>query len=191
MNALNQLLEKTAEKDQRAFQELYETLSPKLFGLALRLSNHNKEAAEDILQEAFIKVWNKAHLFDAQKATANTWIARIVRNQALDKIRSEKSRPTLVGEAEYESMDYASSSLAPDQRQLYQQQLSALKTQLNALPDKQRQCVSQAILNGYTHTEISQELDVPLGTVKAWIRRALEQFRHNMKDQDNAGLIHA
>lgn len=191
MNALNQLLEKTAEKDQRAFQKLYQTLSPKLFGLALRLSNHNKEAAEDILQEAFIKVWNKAHMFDAQKATANTWIARIVRNQALDKIRSEKSRPTLVGEAEYESMEYASASLAPDQKELYQQQLNALKTQLDALPDKQRQCVSQAIINGYTHTEISQELDVPLGTVKAWIRRALEQFRHNMNDQENAGLMHA
>ncbi|CAA6818767.1 MAG: RNA polymerase subunit sigma-24 [uncultured Thiotrichaceae bacterium] len=188
MDALNTLLEKTAQQDERAFQELYQILSPKLFGLALRLSNFDHEAAEDTLQEAFIKIWNKAHQFDANKATAHTWIARIIRNTALDKIRSSKSRPILVGDAEYESMEYATGVSSPEQKSLYEQQLAILNTQLTALPEKQRECVSQSIIHGYTHSEISQKLDVPLGTVKAWIRRSLKQLRDELSDTDTYGF---
>lgn len=177
MNTLNELLLKTAKRDQKAFRELYQQVSPRLFQLSLRYSNYDQAAAEDVLQEAFVKIWNKADTFNADKAAATTWMSHIVRNQALDKLRSYKSRPVLVEHDEYEGVEYASHDLTPDQQGAQTQRLDCLKKMIDALPQKQRQCLTLSMIHGFTHEEIADETQIPLGTVKSHIRRTLEKFR--------------
>lgn len=181
MNSLNQLLIKAAAKDQFAFQKLYEESYPRLFQLSLRYSNYSKETAEEVLQEAFIKIWNKADKFDAEKALAITWMSRIVRNQALDKLRSLKSRPVTEEYGEYEGLEYAAKDLPPEEASIQGQRLSSIKHLLDELPEKQRQCLSLSMIYGYTHDEIAREAQIPLGTVKSHIRRTLNKFRESLK----------
>lgn len=181
MNTLNELLVKTAQKDQYAFQELYNEVSPRLLNLSVRYSNYDRGAAEDVLQEAFIKIWNKADKFDAEKGTAMTWLSRIVRNQALDKLRSFKSRPVLVEHSEYEGEEYISKDLTPEKESIQIENLSVLKKMIDALPEKQQRCLSLSMIYGYTHEEVAEETQIPLGTVKSHIRRTLNKFRESME----------
>ncbi|MGK0271115.1 MAG: RNA polymerase sigma-70 factor (ECF subfamily) [Cocleimonas sp.] len=188
MNNLNTLLAKAAKKDQSAFQALYKDASPKLFALSLRLVNYDKETAEEILQEAFIKIWNKADKFDTDKGSAMSWMSTVVRNQAFDRLRSYKSRPQLVEESDYETLDYTANELQPEQQSFQRQQLAVFKEMLDKLPPKQQECVTQSLVQGYSHSEISERMELPLGTVKAWLRRNLKEFQEGMADRNSFGF---
>ena len=188
MNPLNTLLIKAAKQDQAAFQKLYTEVSPKLFSLCLRLVNYDNETAEEILQEAFIKIWNKADKFDAEKGNAMAWMGTIVRNQTFDRLRSYKSRHELVEEAEYETIEYAANELQPEQKLLYRQQISTFKYLLDDLPANQRECITHSLVYGRSHSQIAEEMDVPLGTVKAWLRRNIRVIQDVMSDTNAYGF---
>jgi len=182
MNPLNILLVKAAQNDQAAFQQLYQEASPKLLALSLRYMNYDNEGAEDVLQEAFIKIWNKADKFDSSKGLAMTWMARVVRNQAFDRLRSYKSRPELVEEADYESIEYRAKDLEPELQNSHTQQISVFNEVMETLPENQRECVTQSLVYGRSHSEIADRMQIPLGTVKAWLRRNLRIIREEMSD---------
>lgn len=184
MNTLNQLLIKTAQHDHAAFQELYKEVSPKLFQVSLRFVNYDKETAEDVLQEAFIKIWNKADKFNAEKGSAMAWMSRVVRNQAFDKLRSYQSRPALDEYGDFETAEYASKDLLPEQQSTQTQQLGLFKNILDGLPEMQRRCLSLSLIYGHTHIEISEKMEIPLGTIKSWIRRNVDQIRDTMEDKE-------
>ncbi len=188
MNPINTLLLKAAKQDQAAFHKLYKEVSPKLFALCLRLVNYDNEAAEEILQEAFIKIWNKANKFDAEKGNAMAWMATIVRNQTFDRLRSYKSRPELVEETEYETIEYTANELQPEQKLMYRQQIAKFKQTLDDLPENQRECITHSLVYGRSHSQIAEEMDVPLGTVKAWLRRNIKVIQEVMSDTDAYGL---
>ncbi|MEB8434209.1 sigma-70 family RNA polymerase sigma factor [Cocleimonas sp. KMM 6892] len=188
MNPLNTLLQKAATQNQAAFQQLYTEVSPKLFALCLRLVNYDNEAAEEILQEAFIKIWNKADKFDVEKGNAMAWMSTIVRNQTFDRLRSYKSRPELVEETEYETIEYTANDLQPEQKLLYRQQIAKFKDMLDELPANQRECITHSIVYGRSHSQIADEMNVPLGTVKAWLRRNIKVIQDVMSDTDAYGL---
>lgn len=188
MNNLNTLLAKAAKKDQSAFQALYNETSPKLLSLSLRLMNYDNEAAEEVLQEAFIKIWKNAEKFDVEKGAAMAWMGTIVRNQSFDRLRSYKSRPELVEEGEYETLDYSANELQPDQQNFYKQQLTVFKEMLDKLPLQQQECVTQSLIEGYSHSEIAERMQLPLGTVKSWLRRNLSDFQEIMADKEAFGF---
>ena len=182
MDDLNELLMRCGKKDGIAFKQLYQQSSPKLYALCKRLMRDD-ELAEDVLQEGYVKIWNKAASFTLGRGSAMTWMTTIMRNQALDKLRMAKSRPQLEEEGEYESLDFASTDLSPEglsELNEDTQQLLRCMEQLNA---DQRECIMSAFYYGFTHDELAQKMSRPLGTIKAWVRRGLDQLRNCLSQQ--------
>ena len=188
MNTQNELLLQAAQNNQAAFQQLYKETSPKLFSLSLRLVNYDNETAEDILQEAFIKIWNKADKFNAEKGSAMSWMSTVVRNQAFDRLRSYKSRPQLVEELDFETAEYTSQQLQPEQQYSHSEQIAVFKEILENLPENQRECVTHSVVYGRSHSEIAGLMQIPLGTVKAWLRRNMSIIQDTMSDRTAYGV---
>jgi RNA polymerase sigma-70 factor (ECF subfamily) len=176
-----QLMARVADGEEDAFSDLYHRFSPSLFGMALRILNDAKEA-EDALQEGFISMWRRASSFDAERSSPFAWAVMIVRHKAIDKLRirhrSEKLSERLqeeIGEAEPEKQEPASDLVFRDRRK-------HLQSALQRIPSEQRQAVELAFFRGMTHEEISQQLEVPLGTIKARIRRGLIRLRSFIRE---------
>ncbi|MEZ5452553.1 MAG: sigma-70 family RNA polymerase sigma factor [Thiothrix sp.] len=176
MDELNEWLVRSGRGDARAFQQLYEAASPRLYSLCLRMMR-DEGRAEDVLQEGFIKIWNNAARFAMERASAMTWMTTIIRNHALDKLRSLSHQPDIAVDVEYETLEFASLELEPDAFAALHEDTQLLIDCLRGLKEEQRECVMQAFYYGYTHDELATRLLKPLGTIKAWIRRGLEQLR--------------
>lgn len=170
-----ELLHLCAQGDDQAFARLYEQTSGKLLATSMRILG-TRQAAEDVLQEAFISVWKKAQSFDSSKASSMTWMTTIVRNRSLDVLRSLKCRPQET-DIEYEGIDFAVEDLSPEDRAGLGMMTNRVLDCLQEQKEQQRKSVLMAYYYGQTHEEISAELVVPLGTVKAWIRRGVERLR--------------
>ncbi len=170
-----ELLLLCAEGDQRAFERLYKKTSPRLFGLCMRMM-YVSQLAEEVLQEGYVKIWNNAGSFDPSKASAMTWMTTVVRNRALDVLRRKKVRPVEV-ESQYEGNEFAELSAGPLDQADLSSATQAVVDCMNGLNEKQKKAILMAYYYGHTHEEISKELNSPLGTVKAWIRRGIERVR--------------
>jgi len=175
MEDYNALLARCAQRDAAAFQILYEKTSPRMYALCLGILKH-EGLAEDVLQEAYVKIWDNAHRFMPSKGKARTWMTTVVRNKTLDKLRSLKARP-IETEIIYEGVEFASQRLEPDQFSSLNEDTHQLMHCLNKLKPEQKECILLSYYYGHTHEEMSQQLERPLGTVKAWIRRGLEKLR--------------
>lgn len=167
---LGDLLAKCSLRNQAAFAQLYELTSAKLYSVSLRILN-NPTLAEECLQEAFIKIWQKAADYRPQRGQPMTWLISIVRNQSLDllrrKPRGEESIDTDDGRPLSPALVEAAGELPDD----------GLARCLEQLGEPQRECVVLAYCEGYTHEELSERLEKPLGTIKTWVRRALLSLR--------------
>ena len=170
-----ELLKLCAKGNEQAFNSLYQQTSGKLFAVSLKIMQ-TRQAAEEVLQEGYIKIWDKAGTFDSGKAKAMTWMTTIVRNQCLDVLRSYKSRPVEV-EAEYEGLEFAIQESGPADMTDISIETRQLLDCLKDLKEQQKQAVLMAYYYGQTHEEISSAMESPLGTVKAWIRRGVERLR--------------
>lgn len=176
----NELLMRCAtHRDKDAFKQLYEQTSPRLYSLALGILK-NKGMAEDMLQESYLKVWNSAKTYHPGKGKAITWMATVTRNKCLDKLRSLKSRPQET-ETVYEGAEFATVALEPDQLSTVDQGIGQLMKCLDELQVEQKECILLSYYQGYTHQELSEKMEKPLGTIKAWIRRGLEKIRVCMR----------
>ncbi len=170
-----ELLYLCAKGDEMAFAMLYKQTSGRLLATGIRILG-TREAAEDVLQEAYVKIWQKSHSFDASKASSMTWMTTIARNRSLDVLRGLKCRPQ-ESCVEYEDVDFAAEDLAPDDRAGLSVMTNRVVDCLEELKDQQKKSILMAYYYGKTHEEISAELGAPLGTVKAWIRRGVERLR--------------
>ena len=174
-DVLAELLILCAKGDQRAYETLYRTVSPKLYALSLALLR-NEEMAEDVLQDSFIKIWNRAMSYDPAKGSAMTWMTSIVRNRALDLLRS--SRLQLEQErADIADLDLPTTEHGPSAASEIYESTAAIMACLDQLKDQQKHCILMAYYFGHTHNELAASLQIPLGTIKAWIRRGLERIR--------------
>lgn len=175
---LMNLLDRIAAQDDSALKSLYESTSSRLFGLALRVVR-NRDAAEDVLQESFLTIWRSAGSYRASLSPPMAWMGLIVRSRALDALRKRTSdRADLMTElddtlAETLEGDGTNPMDATDASE----QAFALHQCLGKLENKQREVVSLAYLRDLSHGELAEQLKLPLGTVKTWIRRGLEQLR--------------
>ncbi|CAI2789742.1 Sigma-K factor [Serratia grimesii] len=162
--------------DRQAFEQLYRQTSPRLYAIALRILRR-QSWAEEVLHESFISVWNRAASYDPQLSSPLTWLTHIVRNRAIDWLRSAGGKAA-EREDEFVDVEVEVGSFAEPaealQRSQEGQKLSAC---LDHLPIDQRQSIVLAYYQGMSHGEVSVYLQQPLGTVKSWIRRALDHLK--------------
>lgn len=164
------LLEACGRGDREAFARLYRLTSPKLYGLALRMLK--QEAwAQECLQDGFLNVWRNAAHYDPAKAAPMTWMTSIVRHRALDLLRQRRPELYLGDYGPPETGGYS------DPLPMLSGEAEALARCLEELKEAQRRCLLLAYYEGLSHPELAARLDTPLGTVKTWIRRGLEQMK--------------
>lgn len=169
---LEDLIARTALRDKSAFAELYHRTSSKLFGVCFRILNDRSEA-EDVLQEIYIKIWNKADQFATGRASVIAWMATIARNQAIDRYRA-RGKPTDDLDDHHDIKDEMPN---PEQAVVQFHQKREIEICLDSLNQSHASAVRQTYLSGWSYQEAADKLDVPLNTVKTWIRRSLMQLR--------------
>lgn len=172
------LLDRVALADESALKELYGLTSSKLYGVAVRVVT-NREWAEDVLQEAFLNIWKVAGTYKASLSPPMAWMGLLVRSRGLDFLRRRASdRADRMQELDEVITDtVAGDSPNPMDTTQASEQAWALHQCLSQLENKQREVVSLAYLRDLSHSELAEQLKLPLGTVKTWIRRGLEQLR--------------
>jgi RNA polymerase sigma-70 factor (ECF subfamily) len=174
---LARLLARVALQDRSAFEQVYRLTSDHLLGLAYGILNR-RDRAEDVLQEAFMNVWYGASGFNPGIATPMTWLINIVRNKAIDKLRSGKAERAATVELDDEAMQLPADASQQPQHLLDE---SLLRVQIDqcmaGLAAVQRQAIALAYYRGMVHTEIAEVLGAPLGTVKAWVRRGVDKLK--------------
>ena len=172
------LLDRIALADEVALRQLYDLTSPKLYGVAVRVVT-NREWAEDVLQEAFLNIWRIAGDYKATLSPPMAWMALVVRSRGVDFLRRRNSdRADAVQELDDVISDtVAGNSPNPLDATQASEQAKALHACLSKLDNKLREVVSLAYMRDMSHGELAEQLKLPLGTVKTWIRRGLAQLR--------------
>lgn len=175
------LMARVAQHDKRALELLYDMYAPSAMGLALKMLGE-RNTAEEIVQEAFWRVWKRASTFELQRGQFGAWLFGIVHNLAIDEMRRRRVRPNTVStDAEDDSMlelpdhevDVAESAF---QRVTGEQ----VRVALRELPDAQRSVIELAYFEGLTHQEIASRLDEPIGTIHTRARLALQKLRETL-----------
>jgi RNA polymerase sigma factor (sigma-70 family) len=171
------LVDRLMQRNEQAFQWLYENYSAALYGVLLKVVRE-EEQAQDLLQEVFVKIWNNLASYDRQKGRLFTWMLNITRNTAIDSIRAGKamSRPsaaqTLSSSDESTFLVDRQHSVAPENPDHIGLQEVVAKLR----PDR-RELINLVYFGGYTHEEAAEALSLPLGTVKTRIRSALQELK--------------
>ncbi len=174
---LSALLAGVARGDGAALAELYARTSARLFGLLLRMLKQT-EAAEEALQACYMRVSRRSESYAPERGSPMAWLTTIARYRALDLIRARRAT---LGDAASGTPDdpeaRADDAPRPDENAAQHEGLARLQNCLAALVPEQRRSVLLAYYEGYTHAELARRLDAPLGTVKSWVRRGLQQLR--------------
>lgn len=172
MTELADLLSQVAAKNRDALRAIYTRQSTRLFGIAMAILR-DRNAAADVLQDAFLKIWNRAAQFDPSRGDAAAWLAAIVRHAALDAARA-RGREMLSDDPDLGDTPVAPVALEQLERS---EDNARLHDCLQRLPQANRDGIVLAFVHGLSHPEIAARLDQPLGTVKSWIRRGLLSLR--------------
>lgn len=177
-----QLIGLLIERDTDAFARLYDQTAGLVFGVLVRILG-SRELAEEVAQEVYLEVWNKAASFDRKRGAGQSWITLIARSRALDRIRAEKSYRGALdhmhGAPDRQPLADAAPSPADDA------DLSELRAvvgqAMHTLPAEQRRAVELSFFGGLSHSEIALQTEAPLGTVKSRIRAALMTLEARLK----------
>ncbi len=171
------LLERVANGDQQAFAELYDQISPRVFGLIKRLLRDHSQS-EEVTQEVFLEIWQTATRFDPNKGAAATWILTMAHRRAVDRVRSSQSsrdRDTRIGIRDY-NPDYDNVAETIEVRVEHER----VEKAMTRLTELQRQAVSLAYYGGFSHSEVAAKLSVPIGTVKTRLRDGMIRLRDEL-----------
>src|SRR5829696_2278077 len=171
--------------DPRAFELLYDRHGGAAFSLAYRMVGR-QAAAEDVVQEAFLSIWRSRLRYDHTRGSVRTWVLGIVHNRGVDSLRRstvhDRRRETLDGvEERHEARERTDVEVAR------REEARTVRGALETLPDEQRQTIELAYFGGYTHTEIAELLDQPIGTVKGRMRLGLDKLRTQLAEGHAAG----
>lgn len=175
-----ELLRQIAAGDRSAFGEFYDRHSVLMFSVASRILNDPSDA-EDVMQEAFVQIWEKAGNFDPKLGKPSSWAAILVRNKAIDRIRGSQRRSRLALEAGAEMAIAAEANDSANDMVHGHDQAQLIHSAIVELPAEQRNAIELAYFSGLTQNEISEKLHEPLGTVKARIRRGLLKLRDQLE----------
>jgi len=170
------LISKLRAKDRSALEYLYDHYSSALYGVIFRILK-KEEIAEEVLQDVFMKIWDRFESYDATKGKLFTWMVNIARNQAIDKTRSKeisKNSKTSTIEKSVHKID---------NKDFVEQRIEEIgvKDILRNLTDDQKFVVEQLYFQGYSQSELAEEFNIPLGTVKTRLRLAMQHLRNTLK----------
>jgi len=167
------LLGAVAKGDQAAFERLYAATRSKLYGVLLRILGR-PELAEEVMQETYLKVWKMADKFDSTLASPITWMVAIARNRAIDIVRK---RGEVAIDDEPEAQNVADESTPPLARREMTEELRRLLACLGKLDPEKQRIVLLAYYSGWSREQLSAKLDIPVNTIKTWLRRSLIEIR--------------
>jgi RNA polymerase sigma-70 factor, ECF subfamily len=175
------LISLVASGDSEAFATLYDRHSRPAYSLAYRIMSE-RQAAEDVVQDAFLKLWRSAASYRADRASVRTWLLSIVHNRGIDQIRSHASRRRTQEKIELSApKSQPSEAFAESWRNSQREQV---REALSTLPKEQLKILELAYFSGYTHVEIAELLGLPLGTVKGRMRLGLKKIRDYFGSHD-------
>lgn len=176
-DALTPLLAAVARGDQAAFAELYSRTSPRLYAILRRMLQRS-DWAEEALQDVYLRIWRRSESYAADRGAPLAWLTTIARYRALDLIRARGRAPADdAGDEDVAELPLADEGQRPDEHAVQEEGLDRLRGCLQGLTPEQRRSVLLSYYEGYTHSELAQRLEAPLGTVKSWVRRGLTQLR--------------
>lgn len=170
MDAEAALLERLYTGDEKALAELYERLSGNVYALALQMLR-NREEAEEVLQDTFLKLYRNPHGFEPGRGSARAFVYTVARNACLSRLRAKRARP-LSAEMDVHDPDAGFAALAADPGRGLE-----VRQALAELEPLDRQLLGETFFGGYSHGEVAAHFDLPLGTVKSRVRRALLSLR--------------
>ncbi len=171
---LETLLAATAAGDEKAFGCLYAETNTRIFAVILRIVAR-RDLAEEILQEVFLTIWDRAADYRPDKGAPMAWLTTIGRNRALDRYRRKRREVPL--DAIEGSEHWVDSAPSPLDWAMVSADSRRLKHCLEGLGEEQRRCILMASIEGYTYNELSMRFDTPLGTIKSWVRRGLHRLK--------------
>jgi RNA polymerase sigma factor (sigma-70 family) len=172
------LLQAVAMQQEAALKSLYELTHRRLYGVALRVVT-NPDWAQDVLQDTYLQIWKKADQFEASLSPPLAWMTLLTRSRALDVLRRNKVEPSV----QIKNADESTISEIADESSTgldileASQQATALHQCLMQMDRQKREVMALAYFQDMSHSELAQTLKLPLGTIKTWVRRGLEQLR--------------
>jgi RNA polymerase sigma-70 factor (ECF subfamily) len=171
------LVDRLRRRDPQALAELYDRYGRLAYSLILRVVR-DTGAAEDLVQETFLRVWNRVQAFDAGKGALGPWLLAVARNRAIDYLRSAAGRER--NALEFEETDHPALYTDMERDILISDKTRRVKIAMEKLSANQRQVIELAYFEGLSQTEMAERMGQPLGTVKTWVRTALKNLRDEL-----------
>ncbi|MFO1106558.1 MAG: sigma-70 family RNA polymerase sigma factor [Amaricoccus sp.] len=169
---LEEMLARCGLGDRAAFRSLYAAAGPKLFGVTLRILG-NRSDAEEAVQESFVKIWHHAGRYRPGRGSAIGWLVSIARNQAIDQLRARKAPTRDISDM----IDLADQGPTPEASAIGADDRRRIDGCLGRLPADRASAVRAAYLDGHSYEELARRFEVPLNTMRTWLRRALIALR--------------
>ena len=171
------LVARMQRRDPHALAELYDRYGRVVYALILRVVR-DTGIAEDLVQESFLRVWNRVHGFDAMKGSIGPWLLAVARNRAIDYLRSAGGRER--NAVEFEETEHPALYCDMEKDILSSDKARIVKSAIGKLSPQQRQVIELAYFEGLSQTEMAERMGQPLGTVKTWVRTALKNLRDEL-----------
>lgn len=175
LEQIEEWIARCALGDRAAFGALYDATSAKLFAVCVRVLDRNA-AAEDAMQDAYIKIWKNAKRYRVTGHSPMTWLITIARNTAIDRLRARRGDKDL---ADYQDM-LAAPGATPEQAAIVRSEAGQIGICLGTLPDDRRAAITGAYLEGRSYGDLADQAGVPLNTMRTWLRRGLIALRECM-----------
>ncbi|WP_102223356.1 sigma-70 family RNA polymerase sigma factor [Acidimangrovimonas sediminis] len=170
---LADLMARLAVQDRDALRELYDAAAGKLFAVTMRILGDRAEA-EDALQEVFTRIWLRANRYDPTRARAMTWLIAIARNHAIDRLRARPERTRAIDEAIARVPDHGP---GPEQQTVAAAEIRRIGDCIDTLEPERAAAIKGAYLDGLSYAQLAQRHEIPLNTVRTWLRRSLIKLR--------------
>jgi RNA polymerase sigma-70 factor (ECF subfamily) len=176
-----ELMPLVGRKDPEAFEVLYDRHGGAAYSLAYRIVGE-PAAAEEVTQEAFISVWRSGERFDATRGSVRSWLLSVVRNRAIDFLRSKAGKAPKLDFDDEAALEQRPAAERTEEEALRRETASELRGAIGKLPDPQSKVIELAYFGGFSHSEIAEILGLPMGTVKGRMRLGLEKIRGEMAE---------
>ncbi|CAN5368498.1 sigma-70 family RNA polymerase sigma factor [soil metagenome] len=178
-----ELLRGIAMGDEVSFEQLHDRFAPVVYSTVFKVLNDTQDT-EDVAQEVFSQIWQKAGLYNRERGKPLTWVATMARNRAIDRFRSKQRRSRLRDEFEEESRGRSFVTHVDSADEVYAKERSRIvRSAVMELSDEQREAIELAYFTGLTQNEIARNLGEPLGTIKARIRRGMMRLRSTVRSK--------
>ncbi len=169
------LIAKAAQGDQAAFSRLYDESSPRIYGLVLRIVS-DPQVAEEVTMDVYTQVWKQAKNYNSERGTPMGWLITLARTRSIDRIRSGRLERASVTQMD-DALPVASDDLTPEEQSAGRERRAIVQKALGCLSAEQREALLLAYFGGYSQSEISEQLGLPLGTVKTRMRLGMMKLR--------------